>query len=45
MTHEALGEIARVTLANVSAFERGELQNEVRAEDVLRSSEQAPAPS
>ncbi len=36
--HEALAQIAKTTLENVSAFEAGsELQNEVRAEDVLAS--------
>lgn len=38
LTREALAEIARVTLDNVSAFERdGTLQNEVVARAVLRS--------
>jgi len=42
LTKEALEKIARVTLENVTAFERGEpLRNEVRAEDVLQPS--APA--
>ena len=37
LTKEALASIARVTLENVSAFERGEsLRNEVRAEQVLQ---------
>ena len=36
LTHEALSAIARVTLENVSAFERGVLQNQVRAEQVLK---------
>lgn len=37
LTREALANIAETTLANVTAFERGELLvNEVRAEDVLR---------
>ena len=37
LTREALGNIARVTLENVSAFEKGEpLRNEVRAEQVLQ---------
>jgi D-lactate dehydrogenase len=37
LTREALANIARVTLENVSAFERGHaLENEVRAEDVLQ---------
>lgn len=37
-TEEALANIAETTLANVRAFERGEaLENEVRSEDVLRS--------
>jgi D-lactate dehydrogenase len=41
LTAEALANIATTTLANVTAFERGEpLVNEVRAEDVLR-----PVPS
>jgi D-lactate dehydrogenase len=36
LTREALANIARVTLDNVSAFERGEpLVNQVRARDVL----------
>jgi D-lactate dehydrogenase len=36
LTHEALEAIARTTLANVSAFERGDaLQNEVRVAQVL----------
>lgn len=39
LTREALGSIARVTLENVTAFERGlPLENEVRAENVLRAS-------
>jgi D-lactate dehydrogenase len=38
LTKEALASIARVTLENVTAFERGEsLRNEVRAEDVLQT--------
>ncbi len=42
LTKEALANIAETTLANVSAFERGDLLvNEVRAEQVLR---QAPPP-
>ena len=42
LTREALANIARVTLENVSAFERGDaLPNEVRADEVLRPS---PAP-
>ncbi len=37
LTREALANIARVTLENVTAFERGEpLRNEVRAEDVMQ---------
>jgi D-lactate dehydrogenase len=37
LTHEALSNIARTTLGNVAAFERGEtLKNEVRAADVLQ---------
>ena len=37
LTNEALANIARVTLENVTAFERGErLRNEVRVEQVLR---------
>jgi D-lactate dehydrogenase len=37
LTREALASIARITLENVRAFERGEpLANVVRAEDVLR---------
>jgi D-lactate dehydrogenase len=41
LTREALASIARVTLENVTAFERGEpLVNEVRAEAVIR-----PAPT
>lgn len=37
LTAEALASIAQVTLANVSAFERGEpLANQVHAEDVLQ---------
>lgn len=40
LTREALASIAATTLENISAFERGELQNEVRAEEVLR---EAPA--
>lgn len=36
LTHEALAAIASTTLANVSAFALGRLQNEVRAEAVLR---------
>jgi D-lactate dehydrogenase len=37
LTREALANIARTTLENVTAFERGEpLQNEVRAVEVLR---------
>jgi D-lactate dehydrogenase len=39
LTREALANIARVTLENVTAFERGEpLRNEVRAADVLQGS-------
>jgi D-lactate dehydrogenase len=39
LTKEALASIARVTLENVTAFERGEpLRNQVRAEDVLQTS-------
>lgn len=39
LTKEALAAIARVTLENVAAFERGEpLSNEVRAEQVLQPS-------
>ncbi|MCP3143897.1 2-hydroxyacid dehydrogenase [Pyxidicoccus xibeiensis] len=38
LTHEALGNIAETTLANVRSFEHGEpMQNEVRAEQVLRA--------
>lgn len=38
LTREALANIARTTLANVTAFERGEpLRNEVHAADVFRS--------
>lgn len=38
LTREALTNIAETTLANITAFERGEpLVNEVRAEQVLRS--------
>jgi phosphoglycerate dehydrogenase-like enzyme len=38
LTREALANIADTTLANVSAFERGEcLLNEVRAEQVLKT--------
>ncbi len=37
LTKEALAAIARITLENVTAFERGQaLENEVRAEQVLR---------
>ncbi|MBI4509054.1 MAG: 2-hydroxyacid dehydrogenase [Deltaproteobacteria bacterium] len=37
LTKEALANIAQVTLANISAFEKGQpLENEVRAEEVLR---------
>jgi D-lactate dehydrogenase len=37
LTNEALANIATVTLANITAFEKGEsLENEVRAEDVLQ---------
>jgi D-lactate dehydrogenase len=37
LTREALASIADTTLANVTAFERGErLSNEVRAEEVLK---------
>ena len=40
LTKEALAAIARVTLENVTAFERGEeLRNEVRAADVLQPGE------
>jgi D-lactate dehydrogenase len=39
LTREALANIARVTLENVSVFERGEpLRNEVRADQVLAAS-------
>jgi D-lactate dehydrogenase len=39
LTREALANIARVTLENVTAFERGQrLRNEVRAQDVLSQS-------
>jgi D-lactate dehydrogenase len=39
LTQEALANIARVTLENVSTFERGEpLRNEVRAEQMLQAS-------
>jgi D-lactate dehydrogenase len=39
LTQEALANIARVTLENVTAFERGEpLRNEVRAEQMLQGS-------
>ncbi|MFP2924014.1 2-hydroxyacid dehydrogenase [Pyxidicoccus sp. 3LG] len=45
LTHEALGNIAETTLANVQGFERGEpLLNEVRAEQVLRAPRAPPAP-
>ncbi len=37
LTREALANIADTTLANVSAFERGERLNEVRAEHVLKT--------
>jgi D-lactate dehydrogenase len=38
LTHEALANIARMTLENVTSFERGEpLRNEVRMENVLGS--------
>lgn len=41
LTHEALANIAHVTLANVTAFERGEsLVNQVHPDDVLRSTRQ-----
>jgi D-lactate dehydrogenase len=37
LTNEALANIARVTLENATAFDRGEpLKNEVRMEQVLR---------
>lgn len=43
LTKEALANIARVTLENVTAFERGGLlRNEVRAEHVLRGPARAP---
>ena len=35
LTKEALAKIAQVTLENISAFERGELRNEVHADNVL----------
>jgi D-lactate dehydrogenase len=42
LTKEALANIARVTLENVTAFERGErLVNEVRAEQVLHAATRA----
>jgi len=42
LTKEALAAIARVTLENVTAFERGEpLRNEVRAQEVLQTSKPA----
>lgn len=43
LTKEALEAIARVTLENVTAFERGEPpRNEVRAEKVLRPADRSP---
>lgn len=42
LTREALASIAETTLENLSAFERGEIRNEVRAAEVLR---EAPASS
>lgn len=45
LTREALANIARVTLANVTEFERGEsLTNEVHAETMLRPVARTPAP-
>jgi D-lactate dehydrogenase len=37
LTHEALSAIARTTLDNVTAFERGELKNVVSADAVVGS--------
>ncbi|MGC4114238.1 MAG: 2-hydroxyacid dehydrogenase [Myxococcales bacterium] len=43
LTREALGNIAETTLSNVSAFEAGRLQHEVRAQDVLRPAQEPVA--
>ncbi|HEY3447755.1 MAG TPA: 2-hydroxyacid dehydrogenase [Myxococcales bacterium] len=40
LTREALANIAKTTLGNVSAYEAGQLQNEVRARDVIRPAQE-----